>query len=186
METSGEVKETKVEDIKERSSSKEESEYLKSAERSSLYDVNGNYTGGRTRAELDALEYDPAKKAVTTGSKKEARIGLDLEEKGIIGHLERSAAPEAEFIDLTTGKKYDVKSFESTPIGADGLPITSPRKGAFKVQNAMKNIMKEFNKNGNDFVIIDTSKLIPNHINDLKKEIDKAGISDKIIWWSED
>ena len=186
VETSGEVKETKVEDIKERSSSKEESEYLKSAERSSLYDVNGNYTGGRTRAELDALEYDPAKKAVTTGSKKEARIGLDLEEKGIIGHLERSAAPEAEFIDLTTGKKYDVKSFESTPIGADGLPITSPRKGAFKVQNAMKNIMKEFNKNGNDFVIIDTSKLIPNHINDLKKEIDKAGISDKIIWWSED
>lgn len=42
-------------------------------------------------------------------------------------------------------------------MGKDGIPITSPRKGAFKVENAMKNIMKEFQKNGNDIVITDKS-----------------------------
>ena len=49
----------------------------------------------------------------------------------------------------------------------------------------MKNITKEFEKNGNDFVIIDTSKLKQEHIEQLKNAIDQAGISDKIIWWSE-
>ena len=150
-----------------------------------LYDVNGKYIGGRTEAELSALEYDPAKKAITSGSQNEAKIGLDLESKGTIGNLQRSADPKAEFIDSVTGKKYDVKSFQSYPIGADGNPITSPRKGAFKVENAMKNITKEFEKNGNDFVIIDTSKLKQEHIEQLKNAIDQAGISDKIIWWSE-
>ncbi len=150
-----------------------------------LYDADGNYTGGRTKAELNALEYDPAKKCVTVGAQNEAKIGLDLEKKGIIGKLERSPDPRAEFIDSLTGKKYDVKSFESTPMGKDGIPITSPRKGAFKVENAMKNIMKEFQKNGNDIVIIDKSKLTQDHINELMNAINEAGIEDKIIWWPE-
>lgn len=149
------------------------------------YDINGKYTGGRTQNELNALEYDPAKKAITSGSKNEAKIGLDLEEKGIIGQLERSADPKAEFIDSITGKKYDVKSFESTPIGSDGVPITSPRKGAFKAENAMKNIVKEFERNGNDIVIIDKSKLLPEHVNELTNAIEGAGLADKIIWWPE-
>lgn len=149
------------------------------------YDINGKYTGGRTQNELNALEYDPAKKAITNGSKNEAKIGLDLEEKGIIGQLERSPDPKAEFIDSITGKKYDVKSFESTPMGSDGVPITSPRKGAFKAENAMKNIVKEFERNGNDIVIIDKSKLLPEHVNELTNAIEGAGLSDKIIWWPE-
>ena len=114
------------------------------------YNTIGEYTGGRTEEELKLLEYDPAKKAITEGSKNEAKIGLDLEERGIISRLERSSDPKAEFIDISNGKKYDVKSFESNPIGANGIPITSPRKGAFKVENDMKNIIKEFEKNGND------------------------------------
>lgn len=149
------------------------------------YDINGKYTGGRTQNELNALEYDPAKKAITNGSKNEAKIGLDLEEKGIIRQLERSPDPKAEFIDSITGKKYDVKSFESTPMGSDGVPITSPRKGAFKAENAMKNIVKEFERNGNDIVIIDKSKLLPEHVNELTNAIEGAGLSDKIIWWPE-
>ena len=52
-----------------------------------LYDLDGNYTGGRTKAELDALRYDPAKKATTAGSQNEAKIGLDLERKRVIGKL---------------------------------------------------------------------------------------------------
>ena len=146
---------------------------------------HGKYTGGRSKDELDILEYDPAKKDVTSGSKNEAKIGLDLEEKGVIGYLERSEEPKADFIDSLTGKKYDIKSFESIPIGADGTPITSPRKGAFKIDRAMKNIMKEFQSNGNDFVIIDKSKLTQIHINELEKEIKKAGVVEKIIWWPE-
>ena len=70
-------------------------------------------------------------------------------------------------------------------MGKDGIPITSPRKGAFKVENAMKNIMKEFQKNGNDIIIIDKSKLTQDHINELMNAINEAGIENKIIWWPE-
>ncbi|PAD66192.1 hypothetical protein CHH83_25235 [Bacillus sp. 7586-K] len=143
------------------------------------------YTGGRTVEELDSLSYDPAKKAVTEGSKQEAAIGLELEQKGKFGRIERSLDPKAEFIDITNGKKIDVKSFESYPIGSDGKPITSPRKGAFKVENAMKNIIKEFDKNGNDIVVIDKSKLELKHIKELEEAIKQAGLDNKIIWWPE-
>ncbi|MBA4538154.1 hypothetical protein H1Z61_13670 [Bacillus aquiflavi] len=143
------------------------------------------YTGGRTQAELDALSYDSAKKAVTKGSKKEAVIGLELEQRGEFGKLERSLDPKAEFIDTTTGKKIDVKSFESNPIGADGKPITSPRKGAFKVENAMKNIIKEFEKNGNDIVVVDKTNLKLEHIKELEGAIKQSGLENKIIWWPE-
>ena len=70
-------------------------------------------------------------------------------------------------------------------MGKDGIPITSPRKGEFKVVNAMKNIMKEFQKNGNDIVITDKSKLTQDHINELMNAINEAGIENKIIWWPE-
>ncbi|QAA30531.1 hypothetical protein C1I91_01985 [Clostridium manihotivorum] len=143
------------------------------------------YTGGKTQAELDSLEYDPAKKAVTDGSKIEAVIGLELEGKGTLGRIERSLDPKAEFIDITTGKKIDVKSFESYPIGGDGKPITSAKKGAFKVENAIKNIVKEFEKNGNDIVVINKTKLTLQHIKELEEAIEKLGLKNKIIWWPE-
>ncbi|ENQ3107221.1 hypothetical protein SAMN04488168_11067 [Bacillus sp. 491mf] len=82
----------------------------------------------------------------------------------------------AEFINTTTGLKWDVKSFESYPHG-----YTSPKKGAFTVQRTMDKIYKEFDK-GNH-VIIDIRKLVPEHIGQLKKAIDEAGIADKIIWY---
>ena len=177
--TSGAVNQTEVKNIKNTLDSNID------MKNENLYNTIGEYTGGRTEEELKLLEYDPAKKAITEGSKNEAKIGLDLEERGIISRLERSSDPKAEFIDISNGKKYDVKSFESNPIGANGIPITSPRKGAFKVENAMKNIIKEFEKNGNDIVIIDKSKLTLEHINQLKEAINKAEIANKIIWWSE-
>ena len=177
--TSGAVNQTEVKNIKNTLDSNID------MKNENLYNTIGEYTGGRTEEELKLLEYDPAKKAITEGSKNEAKIGLDLEERGIISRLERSSDPKAEFIDISNGKKYDVKSFESNPIGANGIPITSPRKGAFKVENAMKNIIKEFEKNGNDIVIIDKSKLTLEHINQLKEAINKAEIANKIIWWPE-
>lgn len=77
------------------------------------------------------------------------------------------------------------RSGRSQQDGSDGVPITSPRKGAFKVENAMKNVVKEFEKNGNDIVIIDKLKLIPEHVNELRNAIDEAGLTNKIIWWPE-
>ena len=49
----------------------------------------------------------------------------------------------------------------------------------------MKNIVKEFERNGNDIVIIDKSKLLPEHVNELTNAIEGAGLADKIIWWPE-
>lgn len=68
---------------------------------------------------------------------------------------------------------------------ADGKPITSPKKGAFKVENAMKNITKEFDKNGNDIVVIDKSNLKLEHIKELEAAIKQSGLEKKIIWWPE-
>ncbi|MGG3926177.1 hypothetical protein ABET51_09250 [Metabacillus fastidiosus] len=101
---------------------------------------------------------------------------------GMYGKIERSLDPKAKFIDITTGKKIDVKSFASNPIGADGKPITSPKKGAFKVENAMKNITKEFDKNSNDIVVIDQSNLKLEHIKELEAAIKQSGLEKKIIW----
>lgn len=45
----------------------------------------------------------------------------------------------------------------------------------------MKKINKEFNKNYN--VIIDVRELVPEHVEALKKAIEEAGVSDRIVWY---
>lgn len=45
----------------------------------------------------------------------------------------------------------------------------------------MKKIQKEFNNGDN--MIIDTRKLVPEHIEQLKKAIYEAGIACGIIWY---
>jgi hypothetical protein len=87
----------------------------------------------------------------------------------------------AEFIDTTTGLKWDVKSFESYPMGANGVRIRKVKNGAFRIDKAMAKIYGEFDKGNN--VIIDTRELIPEHIEQLKKSIDEEGISERIIWY---
>ena len=59
-----------------------------------MYDADGNYTGGRIKAELNALEYDPAKKCVTVGAQNEAKIGLDLEKRNYRKILKGVLIPE--------------------------------------------------------------------------------------------
>ena len=140
---------------------------------------NNRYTGGRTQSELDELARDPAHaNAIRDQGIKERQIALDLEQQGRLGRVIRDpqAGGGADFIDTTTGIKWDVKSFVSYPKGH-----TSARKGAFKVGDAMNNINKELNRGNN--VIIDTRQLIPSHITDLKNAINAAGIGNKIIWY---
>ena len=152
---------------------------VESANKSGRY-YNGKYTGGRTQAELDDLARDPSHAfRIEEQGIKERQIGLELEERKKLGHIIRDIQENngAEFIDTTTGVKWDVKSFESYPNGH-----TEPRKGAFTISNAMKRLNSEFNKNHN--VIIDVRGLIPEHIDALKRAIEEAGVSDRIIWYS--
>ena len=142
-------------------------------------DSDETYTGGRTQEELDDLARDPSHgNKITEQGIKEREVGLQLEERGDLGHIVRDTQADkgAEFIDQTTGKYWDVKSFESYPNG-----ITSPRKGAFTVENAMKKILREIG-NGHK-VIVDTRNLVAEHIAQLQQAIDAAGISGEILWF---
>ncbi|GAB1764628.1 hypothetical protein PMEGAPL125_10480 [Priestia megaterium] len=137
------------------------------------------YTGGRTQKELDDLAVDPSHGGRIEGQGiKEREIGLELESRGDLGRIirDQKADKGADFIDTVTEKKWHVKSFESYPNGH-----TSPKKGAFTVDNAMKKIKKEFERGHN--VIIDDRNLTPEHTKQLKEAIQKEGISDKIIWY---
>ena len=124
------------------------------------YDANGKYNGGRTKDALDALAFDPHKGKITSGSIGERDVILALEEQGYLEHAIRDTWGKGDFYDDIMLKSYDIKSFESFPLDHFGNPITSVNGGAFDVNKAMKNIMKEFDKNGVDFVIINTKKWI--------------------------
>ncbi|WP_342570604.1 WXG100 family type VII secretion target [Paenibacillus sp. FSL R5-0749] len=142
------------------------------------------YTGGRNHKELDDLARDPSGGGkIEPKNINEREVGLQLEARGDLGRIIRDSQADkgAEFIDTTTGIKWDVKSFESYPSGRNGIPITNPKKGAFTIQNGMQKIHEEFAK-GHD-VIIDTKKMVPEHIEQLKKAIDKEGIADRILWF---
>lgn len=133
----------------------------------------------RTQADLDDLARDPSHGgSITKGSKLERDIGLALEERGDLGHIVRDKTVNggSEFIDTVTGKKYDIKSFISYPNGH-----TSPKKGAFTVDKAMGNIMKELDR-GYD-VIINTTNLIPEHRTMLINELKNKGLINKIIFY---
>ena len=45
----------------------------------------------------------------------------------------------------------------------------------------MKGINKELEKNYN--VIVDVRDMVPEHVEQLKEAIDKAGVSTRIIWY---
>ncbi|WMT42052.1 hypothetical protein RE628_06340 [Paenibacillus sp. D2_2] len=137
------------------------------------------YTGGRTQKELNDLAGDPSHGGkIREQGLKEREIGLDLERQGKLGNIVRDPQGNggAEFIDTANNVKWDVKSFVSYPNGH-----TSPKKGAFTVNNGMKAINKELDKNYN--VIVDKRDMIPEHVEQLKEAIEKAGISDRIIWY---
>ncbi|ETT44824.1 WXG100 family type VII secretion target [Paenibacillus sp. FSL H7-689] len=146
---------------------------------SNLYDKDGKYTGGRTQKELDVLAGDPSHGGkIRDQGLKEREIGLDLEQQGKLGKIMRDPEENkgAEFIDVTTGQKWDVKSFESYPHGH-----TSPRKGAFTVVKSMDKINEEFDRGHN--VVIDTRELVPEHIKQLKEAVKDAGVTERIIWY---
>lgn len=82
----------------------------------------------------------------------------------------------ADYIDTSTNKKYDIKSFRSYPNGQ-----TAPRKGAFKLQNATANVTKEIKKGY--YVIIGTVGLTNEHLFELKAALKEMGYSEYILWY---
>ena len=137
---------------------------------------NGKYTGGRSEEELKALAEDPAHR----GSKRiidiekgqhEARIGLELEERGALKNIRRDPTGKAEFID-GNGQAWDIKSFNSN---------YKPNKGGFRLDKAMNTIKKSLDENEN--VIVDTSNMSPDHIVELTTEIKNQGLENNILFW---
>ena len=137
---------------------------------------NGRYTGGRTEQELKALEEDPAHSGSTRPidiekGQHEARVGLELEERGSLSNITRDATGKAEFID-GNGQAWDVKSFNSN---------YKPNKGGFRLDKAMNTIKKSLFENEN--VIVDTSNMSPEHIIELITEIKNQGLQNNILFW---
>lgn len=131
----------------------------------------------KTREErLAELAQDPAHqgKPPSPKSMREAEVGLALEEKGILkGPIKRDPNPAGgEFIDAD-GKVWDVKTFNSN---------YPPRKGGFSLNNDMRKIEEELGKK--EGVILDTKDLSPEHLEQLKKAIEKKGWSnDQVLWF---
>lgn len=143
----------------------------------SLYDDNGNYTGGRSQAELDELANDPAHSGSTRQADidkglHEREVGLGLEESGKVkGPITRDPSGKAEFIDAN-GQAWDVKSFNSN---------YKPSKGGYTLTDAMNKIYDSLAENEN--VMLDTSNLNVNDLAELMKEIIEKGLEDKVIVW---
>lgn len=139
------------------------------------------FQGGRTREEYSDLARDPARgKKVDYKGKKERAIILDLEKQGKVGKVIRDPQSDkgADFIDTTTGKKWDIKSPVSHPKGH-----TSPRKGAFNVDKMIANVKKEISRG--HYVVLDTRRLTKADRQSLKDAIHSEGFGDSVIWYDE-
>ncbi len=100
---------------------------------------------------------------------QEARIGRSLEDAGRLSRLRRDPTGGAEFID-EAGQAWDVKGYHS------GF------QNGYSLNKAMGDIRDSTRLNEN--VILDTTKMSPNHVSELRSAI--AGdpvLSGKVIWW---
>jgi hypothetical protein len=137
------------------------------------------FQGGRTREEYSSLARDPARGTkVDYKGVKERSIALDLERQGKLGKVIRDPQPEkgADFIDTSTGQKWDIKSPISHPKGH-----TSVRKGAFNVDKMIANVKKEISR-GNK-VILDTRQLTSKDRQAFKDAIHAEGLDKSVIWY---
>ncbi|QRN97205.1 LysM peptidoglycan-binding domain-containing protein [Archangium violaceum] len=131
-------------------------------------------TLAQLRARFTELARDPAHNGkISSKTINEAKVGLKLEKSGKLkGPITRDPNPAgAEFIDAD-GIKWDVKSFRSD------FP---PKKGGFKLERDLEKIKSELAEGEN--VIIDTQKMSPQHVADLKKALSEASLLDRILWY---
>ena len=127
----------------------------------------------RTPEELDALASDPARGGrVDEKGEREREIGLGAESSGLIlGPIVRDPTGAAEFIG-SDGQAWDVKGFRSD---------FAPAAGGFDLEVDVGKAEKELATGHN--VIIDTGHLNQADLEALKLEIDRRGISDRVVYW---
>jgi hypothetical protein len=126
-----------------------------------------------TPERLRGLATDPAVGgAITRKTAAEAVPAVRLEARGDLpGPVERSLHPGADFLD-GEGVAWDVKAFQSNPPG--------PR-GAFELHTALQEIQSEFVAKEN--VILDTTGLTPEHLEQLRQAIHARGWGGRIRWY---
>lgn len=106
---------------------------------------------------LKELSKDPAKgDKITPQSRREAEVGLDLEEQGKLHGIKRDPTGAAEFIDAN-GVSWDVKGF-----------VSGDMKGGFKLAESALKIERELLVGEN--VIVDTARMSAQDISALKAE----------------
>jgi hypothetical protein len=133
----------------------------------------------RTPEEFEDLAKDPAENyQVKANSKVERMVALELENRGLLNHVVRDTrklpvgSPSGDVIEGGgAGQIWDVKGFNSS---------FSPKKGGYTLERSLKAIEKEF-KNGEN-VIIDTTKMYPEHIAELRQAVVERGWSERVLW----
>lgn len=135
------------------------------------YGDKGRYYA-RSPEDYESLAKDPAKNfKINEKSKIERLAGLELEARGDLpGPIVRDTNPAgAEFIDVA-GVKWDVKGWYSK---------FAPK--GYTLEKAIADIEESLSKGEN--VIIDSSKMSPEHINEVREAVKELGLSDKLLWW---
>ncbi|TNJ67833.1 PrsW family intramembrane metalloprotease [Paenibacillus hemerocallicola] len=126
----------------------------------------------RSQEEYESLAKDPAKNfKINEKSRIERQAGLELEARGDLpGPIVRDPNPAgAEFIDAK-GVKWDVKGWYSK---------YAPK--GYSLEKAIAGIEESLSKGEN--VIIDTTKMFPEHIKEVQEAVNTLGFSDKVLWW---
>ena len=128
---------------------------------------------GRTEAEYVDLAKDPDHGGrVGSKSVRERRIALDLEQRGdLAGPVVRDTRRSGGEIVDAAGKVWDIKGPNSYVRG----------NGAFDRNATVEAILDEVAKGEN--VIIDTSKMKPENVDEVRQEISRLGLSANVRWW---
>ncbi|PZT52719.1 hypothetical protein DN757_26010 [Paenibacillus silvae] len=129
-------------------------------------------SGTRTQAELDNLATDPAiGNKITPKTIAEREVGMGLEARGEVSGLVRDPSGKAEFIE-SSGQKWDVKAYNSN---------FAPKKGGYTLNKSMESIKKSLSEGEN--VMVDTRNLSPSHLIELKTEVSKQSLGDRVKFW---
>ncbi len=108
----------------------------------------------------------------TTGSRREAWVGLRLEKAGVLrGPIRREGSGSAEFIDAA-GVRWDVKAFHSERAAEDG---------GFVLERAIAKLAKELAAGQN--VILDDRALSGEHANLLDQVIQQKQWAQRVHWY---
>lgn len=128
-------------------------------------------TFNRSQEQLDDLAKDPDHKfEISAKSIAEREAALKVEMKGEIpGPIVRNSNPgKGDFIDANK-QKWDVKGFHS-----------ERERIGYTLSEALANIERELKDNVN--VILDTTYMRTEHINELYRAIVSKGWANKIVW----